>query len=163
MKLSVNFLKDYIDGKDVSKYEKTVKEASKNSSDRELDAEYCERDVDDLMKAAYMSKFIGEEFSARISSVTNFGMFVQLDNTVEGLIRLADMKDDYYEFDEGSKVIKGKNNFRVYKIGDEIDVVLVSSKLSERQIDFVRKEDFDKSIIKRERKRDARLFQRDAR
>lgn len=153
-------LKNYIDGEDVSKYEKIVKEASKNSSDKELDAEYCERDVDDLMKAAYMSQFIGEAFSARISSVTNFGMFVQLENTVEGLVRLADMKDDYYEFDESSKLIRGKSNLREYKIGDEIDVVLISSKLVERQIDFVRKEDFDKSIIKRERKREEQFSYR---
>ncbi len=142
-------LKEYIDGGDVSKYEKIVKEASKQSSDKEIDAEYCERDVDDLMKTFYMSKFIGEEFSAYVSSVTNFGIFVQLENTVEGLIRLADMKDDYYEFYDNEKLIRGKETSREYKIGDKIDVVLTSCKLSERQIDFVRKEDFNKNIIKR--------------
>lgn len=153
-------LKDYIDCKDAFKYEKIVGEASRHSSDKELDAEYCERDVDDLMKAAYMSKFIGEDFSARVSSVTNFGMFVQLDNTIEGLIRLADMKDDYYEFDENAKIIRGNRFSREYRIGDKIEVVLISAKLSERQIDFVRKEDFDKSIIKRERKREEQFSNR---
>lgn len=151
-------LKEYIDNKDAFSYDKIVKEASKHSSDKEIDAEYCERDVDDLMKTAYMSKFIGEEFNACISSVTNFGMFVQLENTVEGLIRLSDMKDDYYEFDDNTKIIRGKNNLKEYKIGDKIDIVLVSCKLLERQIDFVRKEDFDKNTIIREKKREEKDF-----
>lgn len=139
-------LKSYIDGWDSNKYSEIVKEASKNSSEREQAAEYCERDVDDMMKAAYMSQFLGEEFEARVSSVTGFGMFVELENTVEGLIRLADMKDDYYEFDDTSRIIRGKRNLKEYKIGDKIDVVLVRTNLLERQIDFVRTEDFDGKV-----------------
>ncbi len=139
-------LKSYIDGWDSNKYSEIVKEASKNSSEREQAAEYCERDVDDMMKAAYMSQFLGEEFEARVSSVTGFGMFVELENTVEGLIRLADMKDDYYEFDDSSRIIRGKRSLKEYKIGDKIDVVLVRTNLLERQIDFVRTEDFDGKI-----------------
>ncbi len=139
-------LKSYIDGWDSNKYSEIVKEASKNSSEREQSAEYCERDVDDMMKAAYMSQFLGDEFEARVSSVTGFGMFVELENTVEGLIRLADMKDDYYEFNEASRTITGKRGLKEYKIGDKIDVVLVRTNLLERQIDFVRAEDFDGRI-----------------
>ncbi len=139
-------LKSYIDGWDSNKYSEIVKEASKNSSEREQSAEYCERDVDDMMKAAYMSQFLGEEFEATISSVTGFGMFVELENTVEGLIRLADMKDDYYEFDEALRTIIGKRGLKEYKIGDKINVVLVRTNLLERQIDFVRTEDFDGKI-----------------
>ena len=75
-------------------------------------------------------------------------MFVELENTVEGLIRLADMKDDYYEFDEASRIIRGKRSLKEYKIGDKIDVVLVRTNLLERQIDFVRTEDFDGRIKK---------------
>jgi ribonuclease R len=144
-------LKAYIDGWDSGKYSEIVKEASKQSSDREQSAEYCERDVDDMMKAAYMSQFLGEEFNATVSSVTGFGMFVELENTVEGLIRMADMKDDYYEFDEPSRTIRGKRGLKEYKIGDKIDVVLVRTNLLERQIDFVRTEDFD-GRIKKEQK-----------
>lgn len=144
-------LKSYIDGWDSDKYSEVVKEASKNSSDREQAAEYCERDVDDMMRAAFMSQFLGESFNATVSSVTGFGMFVELENTVEGLIRLADMKDDYYEYDEPSRTIRGKRSLKEYKIGDKIDVVLVRTNLLERQIDFVREEDFD-GTIKEERK-----------
>lgn len=144
-------LKSYIDGWDSDKFSEIVKEASKNSSDREQAAEYCERDVDDMMKAAFMSQFLGESFNATVSSVTGFGMFVELENTVEGLIRLADMKDDYYEYDEPSRTIRGKRSLKEYKIGDKIDVVLVRTNLLERQIDFVREEDFD-GTIKEERK-----------
>ncbi len=144
-------LKSYIDGWDSDKYSEIVKEASKQSSEREQSAEYCERDVDDMMKAAFMSQFLGESFNATVSSVTGFGMFVALENTVEGLIRLADMKDDYYEFDDATKTIKGKRGLKEYKIGDKIDVVLVRTNLLERQIDFVREEDFD-GRIKEERK-----------
>ena len=144
-------LKAYIDGWDSDKYSEIVKEASKQSSDREQAAEYCERDVDDMMKAAFMSQFLGYAFEATVSSVTGFGMFVALENTVEGLIRLADMKDDYYEFDDATKTIKGKRGLKEYKIGDKIDVVLVRTNLLERQIDFVREEDFD-GRIKEERK-----------
>ena len=139
-------LKSYINGWDSNKFSEIVKEASKNSSEREQAAEYCERDVDDMMKAAYMSQFLGEEFEATISSVTGFGMFVELENTVEGLIRLADMKDDYYEFNEDLRTIIGKRCLKEYKIGDKIDVVLVRTNLLERQIDFVRAEDFDGRI-----------------
>ena len=144
-------LKSYIEGWDSDKYSEVVKEAAKNSSEREQSAEYCERDVDDMMRAAFMSQFLGESFNATVSSVTGFGMYVELENTVEGLIRLADMKDDYYEYDEPSRTIRGKRSLKEYKIGDKIDVVLVRTNLLERQIDFVREEDFD-GIIKEERK-----------
>lgn len=141
-------LKDFIDGKDVSQFASIVPKAAKNSSDTEIEAEYCERDVDDLMKAFYMQQFIGEQFSLTVSSVTSFGIFVELENTVEGLIRLADMKDDFYEFNENSHEIVGQRTGAVYKIGTKLDAVLVKCDLLTRRIDFVRCCDFDCSMIK---------------
>lgn len=139
-------LKAYIDGWDSGKYSKLVGSAAEHSSKTEQNAEHCERDVSDMMKAAYMSQYIGEEFEATVSSVTGFGIFAELDNTVEGLIRLADMRDDFYEFDEGRRCIRGKRHLKEYKIGDRLNAVLVRASISDRQVDFVRSEDFDGKI-----------------
>ncbi|MDY3929232.1 MAG: ribonuclease R [Clostridia bacterium] len=135
-------IKDYLDSKPLDLYYPIVYDASENSSKAEREAEYCERDVDDLMKAAFMSAKIGEVFDARVSSVTGFGIFVQLENTVEGLIRLESMKDDYYEFDEASRTVTGRRHSKVYSVGTVLKVVLVRCDLLSRQIDFVRKEDY---------------------
>ena len=118
-------------------------EASLRSSDREVAAEMAERDADDLMKAAYMARFVGEEFEAVIANITGFGMFVELDNTVQGLVRLDTMKDDYYEYSENSGAVTGQRTGTVYNVGDTINVTLVKSDIMTRQIDFVRAEDFD--------------------
>ena len=144
-------LKAYIDSADTSHFVSKASEAAKNSSETEREAEYCERDTDDLMKTAFMSSHIGEEFEATVSSVMSFGIFAELDNTVEGLIRLDTMRDDFYEFDEVSRVIRGKRNNRTYKIGDKLDVILTQCDLLTRRIDFVRSEDFTLSDHKKRR------------
>ena len=143
-------LKEFADGEDTSHFSSIAPAAAKNSSDTEIEAEYCERDVDDLMKAYYMQSFIGKEFSVTVSSVTAFGIFVELDNTVEGLIRLDSMKNDFYEYDENARVIKGKRNQEVYKIGTRLDAVVVKCDLLTRRIDFVRACDFSPSVLKNE-------------
>lgn len=144
-------LKAYIDSVDTSYFIQKASEAAKNSSETEREAEYCERDTDDLMKTAFMSSHIGEEFEATVSSVMSFGIFAELDNTVEGLIRLDTMRDDFYEFDEVSRTIKGKRNNRSYKIGDKINVILTQCDLLTRRIDFVRSEDFSLQDLKKRR------------
>ncbi len=135
-------IKEYLDSVSLDKYTVPVSEASSNSSKTEREAELCERDVDDLMKTAFMSSKIGDTFTARVSSVTGFGIFVQLENTVEGLIRLESMKDDYYEFDDLSKTVTGKRKSKEYHVGTILNVVLVRCDLLTRQIDFVREEDY---------------------
>ena len=145
-------LKTYLDSQDTSQFEKTAAMASVHSSDTEREAEICERDVDDLMMCAFMSDKVGESFKAKVSSVTSFGIFVELENTVEGLIRLDTMKDDYYEFLDTTKTVTGKRHQKTYKIGDSIDVVLVRCDLLSRQIDFVRTEDFKLSSLSFEKK-----------
>lgn len=132
-------LKDFLDGKDVSHFNNFVGDASTHSSEKEREAELCERDTTDLLKAAYISDFVGCEAKATISGVTSFGIFAELENTVEGLIRLETIKDDFYEFDEDARMIVGKRRGKVYKIGDEIEIEIVRADLLTRQIDFVLK------------------------
>ncbi len=132
-------LKDYLDGHDTQKYKNFVQEASVRSSDCERAAELCERSTDDLFKAAYIADFVGAEFSAKVSGITNFGMFAELENTVEGLIRLETIDDDFYEFDEEHRVLIGKRHGKTNKIGDSIEIEVVRSDLLSRQIDFVLK------------------------
>lgn len=118
-----------------------VGETAVRASETEIEIMSCEREVDDLMKTAYMSRFIGSEFSAKISSVTSFGIFAELENGAEGLIRLETMKSDYYIFDETLFRLTGRRTGRVYNIGDTIDVVLVRADVVSRQVDFVMQED----------------------
>ena len=151
-------LKCFIDSEDVQKFSRITPLAAHHSSQTEIEAEYCERDTDDLMRAAFMSSFIGDEFSGVVSSVTNFGIFVRLENTVEGLIRLESMKDDFYEYDENKKTVTGKNNNRVYKIGTSLDVLLVNCDLLTRRIDFIRSEDYSLDVFKKFRKPSQKTF-----
>lgn len=142
-------LKAYLDSEDFNKFTSLCAEVSEHSSKTERNAELCERDTDDLMKTAFMSDKIGECFEGCISSVTGFGFFVELDNTVEGLVRLETMKDDYYEFDDITRTLKGKKTLRQYKIGDRLEVILTRCDLLTRQIDFIRKEDEGLQITSR--------------
>ncbi|MBR5809625.1 MAG: RNB domain-containing ribonuclease, partial [Clostridia bacterium] len=132
-------LKDFLDGKDISVFRHIVGDASTHSSEKEREAELCERDTTDLLKTAYIADFVGCEAKATVSGVTSFGIFAELENTVEGLIRLETIKDDFYEFDENSRIIIGKRRGKVYKIGDEIEIEIVRADLLTRQIDFVLK------------------------
>lgn len=132
-------LKDFISGKDIMHYASKVDEIAKHSSDTERQAELCEREVSDLYKCAYMERFVGETFHATVSGVTSFGMFAELENTVEGLIRLETIADDYYEYNEELRALIGKRKNKVYTIGDRIEIEVVRSDLALRQIDFVLK------------------------
>ncbi len=109
-------------------------EASEQSSSCERNADYAERDVDDLWKAYLMKDRVGEVFDATISSVTNFGIFVSLDNTVEGLIKISDLPDDAYLFLEKQLKLKGASH--VFSLGDKIKVMLTNVSLQARNIDF---------------------------
>lgn len=134
-------LKEFLESGNVYGFEKLVKPAAKQSTDCEITAENVERDADDLMKVAYMKDFVGEEFSAVVSGVTNFGMFAELENGVEGVIRVENLLDDYYEYDDVSMTLFGKRTGRSYKIGDVLDVTLASCDLIGRRIEFLRSED----------------------
>jgi ribonuclease R len=109
---------------------------ARQSSERERVAVDAERETDDLKKAEFMMDKIGEEFDGIISSVTNFGIFVELDNTVEGLIRLSDMTDDYYHYHENQHALIGERTSKVYRIGDEARIRVARVSVDDHTIDF---------------------------
>ncbi|MDE6583210.1 MAG: ribonuclease R [Clostridia bacterium] len=132
-------IKEYLHNKCMSvtrkeELEEFTFEASEQASSCERNADYAERDVDELWKAYLMKDRIGEQFEATVSSVTNFGIFVALPNTVEGLIKIEDLPDDAYLFLE--KQLKLKGSSHVFSLGDKVKVELVSVNLQSRNIDF---------------------------
>lgn len=123
--------------KDLSRYAKQAEKYAKSSSDTEKQATIIERDFDSLYTAIYMSRFIGQEYEAVVSSVTSFGMFVKLDNTVEGLVSFYNFNDDdYYEFDDKKHILIGRNSGKMYKVGDKVKVILDFVDVKLKQIDF---------------------------
>ncbi len=133
-------IKEFLNGKISQKRQdqlaQIVDYASTQSSEREREAELAERDVKDIYKARYMEDRVGEEFVGIVSSVTSFGMFIELDNTVEGLVRLADMSDDYYIFDENTFTILGERTKKMYRIGDVVKVRVEKVNVDFKEIDF---------------------------
>lgn len=142
-------LKAFIDSGMCDRFEDFVKGAAKHSSECEQTAENVERDADDLMKTAYMSQFVGEEFLGVVSGVTNFGLFAELENGVEGIIRLENLKDDYYVYDEVNLTLTGERTGISYKIGDEISVIVANCDLLARRIEFVRSEDASFELLQK--------------
>ncbi|SFC94813.1 ribonuclease R [Clostridium uliginosum] len=110
--------------------------AAKQSSERERVAQEAEREVDDLKKAEYMQDRIGEEFDGIISSVTSFGIFVELPNTIEGLVHITDLDDDYYIFDEAHLCLIGERTKKTYKLGAEVKVKCVKVDIDNREVYF---------------------------
>lgn len=113
-----------------------VVEASRQSSDTEKIAVEAEREVDDLKKAEFMLDKIGEEFEGIISSVTNFGMFVELPNTIEGLVHITELRDDYYVYDDRHLCLIGERTKNVYRLGDEIKVICSKVDIDNHEIYF---------------------------
>ena len=123
---------------DVIEYEdKILPVIAEHSSKKERDSVECEREVDDMKKAEYMEKHIGETYSGMISSIMSFGMFIELPNLVEGLVRLDDLTDDHYTFDESTISLIGKKNKRGYHLGDNVNVIVKSANKEARTVDFV--------------------------
>ena len=111
-------------------------ERAKQSSEREKIATKVEREAEDLKKAEYMESRIGEEYEGIVSSVTSFGIFVELPNTVEGLIRFEDLGDEYFIYDENRKRLIGERTNTTYKIGDKLKIKVKNSSKLLKQIDF---------------------------
>ncbi|WP_371261505.1 ribonuclease R [Bacillus sp. MUM 116] len=118
------------------KWNAELPEIAAHSSRMERRAVDAERETDELKKAEYMENKIGVEYDGIISSVTNFGMFVELPNTIEGLVHVSYMTDDYYRFDERHYAMIGERTGNVFRIGDEITVRVVKVNKEERSIDF---------------------------
>lgn len=118
-------------------YEKILPEVAKQSSERERRAEEAERETIKLKKAQLMSEHIGETFTGVISSVTGWGMYVELPNTVEGMVHITSLTDDYYRFVEETYELVGENTGKQYKLGQTVDIVVQSVDELMRTIDFV--------------------------
>lgn len=133
-------IKEYINGKiDDGRSKKLiglVDYAAKQSSETERIAQEAEREVDDLKKAEFMLGKISEEFDGIISSVTSFGIFVELPNTIEGLVHITALDDDYYVYDETHLSLIGERNKKVYRLGDEVKVKCSRVDIPNREIFF---------------------------
>ena len=124
-----------VDMSTIRKWEEKLVYIAEHSSSRERASVDCEREVDDMKMAEYMEGHIGEEFEGMISSVTSFGMFVELDNLVEGLVPIRDMKD-FFHFDEEHMTLTGERTHLVYKIGERVIVKVVRASKEDKTIDF---------------------------
>ncbi len=128
-------------------------EIARSCSERERAADEAERETEDLKKVEYMKEKVGETFEAIISNVTSFGMFVELENTIEGLVKVSSMYDDYYVFDDRHYTLTGERTGKRYRLGDSIGVVLARADIEARQLEFVIAEQAEKAM---ERERDNR-------
>ena len=107
-----------------------------HASEKERDSIDCERDVESMKMAEYMEGHIGEEYDGTISSVMNFGLFVQLDNMIEGLVHISEIKGDYYTFDETTHTLRGEKKGKMYKLGQKVRVVVTNASKENSTIDF---------------------------
>lgn len=138
------------------KWAHVLPEIADHTSKRERRAVDAERATDDMKKTEFMLDKVGEEYDGIISSVTNFGMFVELENTIEGLVHVSAMNDDYYRFDERHLAMIGERTAKVFRIGDEITIKVINVNKDERAIDFEvagmknnrRRENHEKRVFK---------------
>nr|WP_308545020.1 ribonuclease R [uncultured Lachnoclostridium sp.] len=122
--------------KRINHYENILNEVARQSSLTERRADESEREVEKLKKVEYMSQFIGQTFEGVISGVTSWGMYVELPNTVEGMIRLSDMHDDYYIYDEEHYLLTGEHTKRTYKLGEAVVIRVEDTDKLMRTINF---------------------------
>ena len=122
--------------KRVEQLEQIVLYASEQSSEQERIAEKAERETDDIKMCEYMLDYVGEEFEGMVSSVTSFGVFIELENTIEGLTRMNLLDDDYYYYDEENLQLVGERTKNTYRIGDKVIVRVERVNVDLREIDF---------------------------
>ena len=127
-------------------YLKILPEVASQSSAMERRADEAERDVEKLKKAQYMKKFIGEQFEGVISGITTWGMYVELDNTIEGMIKVTSLRDDYYYYDEESYTMIGEHTKKTYKLGQKVKIEVMGVDSLARTIDFELVEDEEENV-----------------
>ena len=146
------FIKESLKGglgdKRAGHYEAILPGVAMQTSALERRAEEAERETDKLKKCEYMSRFIGQEFDGVISGVTNWGLYVELPNTVEGLVRISELRDDYYIFDEQHYELVGEMTRKTFKLGQPIRVQVASTDRLLRTVDFILPRDWDRSAGK---------------
>ena len=131
------FEKQDSDKEVIDHFNSIMPDIAEHTSKKERGAIECERDVMDMKKAEYMTQFVGDIFDGVISSVTKWGMYVELPNTIEGLVRLQDMEDDFYNFNEDTMTIIGRRRKYVYRMGDAVKVKVKAASKDEGTVDFV--------------------------
>ena len=129
-------LRGRMNAKRIEHYESILDEVAKQSSQMERRADEAERETIKLKKCEYMAKHVGEEFEGVISGVTEWGFFVELPNTVEGLVRVTELKDDFYQFYEDTYELVGEATNKRYKLGQKVKVIVDSTDKLMRTIDF---------------------------
>ena len=130
-----------ISQKKKQKFEKQAIEYAEKSSEREKVAQEIEREAEDIKKAEFMENKIGEIYEGIISGVTSFGVFVELENTVEGLIRFDNLGDDYFIYDETKKILTGEHTGVSFKVGDKIKIRVIEASKLLRRVSFERIEE----------------------
>jgi len=129
-------LQGKLTGKRAEKLKSTVAYISDQSSARERVADEAERETVDLKKAEYMQERIGEVFDGIVSGITSFGMFVELGNTIEGMVRLSSLVDDYYIYNSEHHSLTGERSKKTYRIGDEVTIQVARVDIMQKEIDF---------------------------
>ena len=119
----------------IRKWEEKLVFIADNSSKKERESIECERDVESMKMAEYMEDHIGEEFIGMVSGVANFGMFIQLDNMVEGLVHVSEMKD-FFHYDEVAQTLTGERSKLKFSLGDRVRVRVTRACKEEKAIDF---------------------------
>lgn len=132
------------------KLRSVLPEIAEHASQRERVAIEAERETTDMKKIEYMAQFVGETFDGIISGVTAFGLFVELDNGVEGLVHVSTMVNDYYDYVEEQYAMVGERTQKKYRLGDEVQILLVRANVEERNLDFVLKDNgaYDPAAMK---------------
>ena len=130
-------IRNRLDSKKISEYVNSLDQVALHSSYRERVAVSTQRSVFKYKIIELMSSKIGEKFTGTISGITSWGMYVELDNMCEGLIRLADIKGDYFEFDETYIILVGEKTGKKYVYGDKVNVIIKDINLKARTIDFI--------------------------
>ena len=120
----------------IEHYRKILDEVAKQSSERERRADEAERETIRLKKAEYMSRHLGEEYEGVISGVTGWGLYVELPNTVEGLVHVASLQGDYFEYNENAYEIVGQRTGKTYRLGQTVRVQVVKADRMTRTVDF---------------------------
>ncbi len=129
-------LRGRMDEDRIGHYHSILQEVTKHSSEMERRAEEAERETVKLKKVEYMEQYVGEEFEGVISGMTKWGMYVELDNTIEGMVHVSNMTDDHYDYYEDRYELAGAHTNKVYKLGQKIRIRVIGADRMLRTIDF---------------------------
>ena len=125
-----------IDSETIKYWDNKLIFLTEHTSQKERDSIECEREVNDMKMAEYMMQHIGEEYEGMVSSIVPFGMFIELPNLVEGLVRLDDMTDDHYIYIEDTYSLIGTKNKRGYRLGDIVRIKVKDANKEAKTVDF---------------------------